>query len=238
LQISSHSHAAFRQRRYDADVKRENRANALFLVIFLVISLPGAVILFRKKLDPTSPRLDQPDPVLRQLPYMTPPPTPPQMRWMVPPRTRQWLDSIVSQRMKVPGMLSLVGPAPEWEPIISPDHTLQVMAIKPNETGERIGVLLWTRSGLSALREPSVNVSEAGGPLQQAQVISTESIPLPPDVRRELVGLGFSHPPEQIGWIQSQLFGTIEVAKKVRIEVNLKGADPLHSSVEWVLQQP
>ena len=42
--------------------------------------LPGAVILFRKKLDPTAHRLDQPDPVLRRLPYMSPLPAPPDMR--------------------------------------------------------------------------------------------------------------------------------------------------------------
>ena len=39
-------------------MKRETRVNLIFLIAFLAISLPGAVILFRKKLEPNARRMD------------------------------------------------------------------------------------------------------------------------------------------------------------------------------------
>jgi hypothetical protein len=69
-------------------VRRETRVNLIFLVAFLALSLPGAVILFRKKLDPGAPRMDQPDMMVTRLPYMAPLPAPTGVKWVVPDRTR------------------------------------------------------------------------------------------------------------------------------------------------------
>src|SRR5688572_33317835 len=72
---------------------RETRSNLIFLGIFLAISLPGAVILVKKKMRPgAAPApLSRPDPVRRQLPYMAPQVTSDKVVRYVPPMTRQWL---------------------------------------------------------------------------------------------------------------------------------------------------
>jgi hypothetical protein len=170
-------------------VQRETRINLTFLVAFLVLVLPGAVILFRKKLDPTSHRLDQPDPILNRLPYMVPLSAPPDMQWIVPDLTQAWVKSLVSPRP----VLSAGPPGPRWEPVISDDHLLQILDVDIGPEMTRLTVLLW--SGTPQASDALFSAMIDGQGMSQ-RVANVKPVQLPHDVRRELVTKGFVRPPE------------------------------------------
>jgi hypothetical protein len=184
-------------------LKRETRLNLWFLGIFLVVSLPGAVILFIKKLDPGASRMDTPDAVLAQLPYMAPTPAPPETRWMVPPKTRQWLADLTQQNTGGP-MASAVAEGPEWEPVISSDHLLQLMShrrIRPKT--EAYSLLLWGERMPANAAQMAVRLSApAKDEVFEGTVKSAHATAIPADVRKELVQLGFDHPPMRVLWIE------------------------------------
>src|SRR5258705_13554788 len=80
-------------------MKRETRANLIFLTAFLALTLPGAVILFKKKLDPRAPAMSMPDYVRRRLPYMAPQLSlAEQVVRFVPDLTGQWVTQLNRHR--------------------------------------------------------------------------------------------------------------------------------------------
>src|SRR5438270_478817 len=75
-------------------MKHETRVNLIFLSLFLAISLPGAVILFKRKLDPAAAPMYLPDPIRQRLPYMAPQWMPDEVTRVIPPLTGQWVDEL------------------------------------------------------------------------------------------------------------------------------------------------
>ena len=213
-------------------MRRETRANLWFLILFLAISLPGAVILFRKKLDPTSPRLDQPDRVTRRLPYMAPPPAPPDVKWVVPDLTRQWLAEVV--RPRGAALVSAAEPGPKWEPVISADHLLQVMIAANAGAAWRVELLLWQGTPELLTRYYSVHL-DAGNLREDSRVTAVRQVAVPPEVRRELVLMGFVRPPSQVLMIDADFEALAPAASHVHLSLDYAGPPaPLHSSVDWV----
>src|SRR5689334_12049865 len=84
--------------RFGNVTRRELRANLLFLFGFLALSLPGMILLAKKKMDPAAPPMYFPDPVKRRLPYITPLSVPDEVKRYVPERTGQWVAQITSER--------------------------------------------------------------------------------------------------------------------------------------------
>lgn len=215
-------------------MKRETRLNLLFLVVFLVLSLPGAVILFRKKLDPAASRMDQPDAMLRQMPYMAPPPVPPGVRWMVPPATRAWLDELTRQKAGTPMASAVVG-GPEWEPIISADHRLQVMSVVPGQDATTAALLVW--HGATSTDPASYPLQvQIGSRDEQGTIASIEAVPIPANVRKELVSLGYAHPPTQVLWLRAHWPGDLAAGQTVHLDLMGSGNPPLRTGVEWVVK--
>src|SRR6266700_2379261 len=102
-------------------MRRETRANLIFLTIFLSVTIPGAVVLFKKKLDPSAPPMFMPDFVRRRLPYMASQQSPGQVVRFVPELTGQWVSEI--NREHAGGLAVLmVG----RQPLVSDDHVVQV----------------------------------------------------------------------------------------------------------------
>lgn len=215
-------------------MKRETRANWWFIVIFLLVSLPGAVILFIKKLDPSSARFDQPEEMLTSLPYMAPLPVPIGTKWIVPPRTLAWLRRLAKSH-GASEVVSAVPPGPEWEPVISSDHVLQLMIIKQQPNYEGYALLIWDGSlplEPAAYQATTEMPDRTVGGHVHLDVSNIESIFVPEDVRRELIGLGFVKPPARVVWIEVGR-GYIFVPVKT-ITINCATAlRPLHSSVYW-----
>lgn len=214
-------------------VTRETRLNLWFLAIFLVISLPGAVILFIKKLDPNASRMDEPDAVLTRRPFMAPVPAPPETRWMVPPKTYRWLTELTQQKTGRP-MASAVPPGPEWEPVISTDHRIQLMSVASGGT-THLDLADWQISPAEHANRFKLmaRVDDHDLPVN---LINAESIEIPEPVRHELVNLGFAHPPARIGWINCDIEGAIDPGTHVTLTVREGAGHPGQSSVEWTIR--
>src|SRR6059058_3584016 len=75
-------------------MSRETRANLIFLVVFLAISLPGAVLLVKKKAEPGAPAMSMPDYVRQRLPYMAPQRTADSVIRVVPELTGEWVEQV------------------------------------------------------------------------------------------------------------------------------------------------
>lgn len=215
-------------------MKRETRVNLIFLVVFLALSLPGAVILFRKKLDPSASRMDQPDAVLSRVAFMAPPPVPPGVRWMVPPQTRAWLEELTQKRAGTPLASTVVG-GPEWEPIISEDHRLQVMSVSTVKDATTAGLLLWR--GATSIEASNYRLDvKFGSRAEQGTVESVEPVPIPENVRKELVGHGYTHPPHQVLWMRARWSGALVDGQTVQLTLAGWSSPPLRSSVEWAVK--
>src|SRR5258706_12692966 len=105
-------------------MKQETRVNLIFLAIFLAISLPGAVILFKSKLDPSAAPMYLPDPVRQRLPYMAPQGTPDQVARVVRPLTGQWVEKLTRRQGEGEVLIR------KRLPVLSDDHLLQGTAVK------------------------------------------------------------------------------------------------------------
>src|SRR5439155_25260156 len=76
---------------------KESRYNLIFLAVLLALMLPGAVILFRKKLEPTLRPMSEPDPVPRTIAYVSNGTVPPGMRRVEPPHLAEWVDQVARE---------------------------------------------------------------------------------------------------------------------------------------------
>src|SRR6184192_356162 len=124
-------------------MKRETRANLIFLSVFLAISLPGAVILFKKKLDPRAPPMFMPDYVKRRLPYMAPQRTPAdQVVRFVPDLTGQWVDQL-NQTYGSRGAQVLMN---RRQAITSDDHLIQLVSVIRVNSITTVHLIAWDDS--------------------------------------------------------------------------------------------
>jgi hypothetical protein len=209
-------------------MRSETRVNLIFLTVFVAISLPGAVILVRKKLQPGAPRMDQPDPIVTRLPYMTPLPAPPDVKWIVPDRTRAWLEEITREQNGSSRILSAAPPGPRWQPVISPVHLLQLMAITDKESSKKVSVLLWNGQIEPSASRYTVKIDGAPG-----RVIGVHEFIIPAQVRQELVRLDYGRPPERLIWLDAELTGTGMKQSTTAVTVDYDGPPvPLHSSLK------
>lgn len=213
---------------------RETRLNLWFLVIFLIISLPGAVILFIKKLDPSASRIDEPDAVRMQLPYMAPVPAPPETRWMVPAKTRQWLADLTQQKTGQ-AMASAVASGPEWEPIISADHRVQAVSVFAEKGMTNLAVIVW--NGLTADEVNGLRISlRSNGRDLPASIVKVEWVDVPEDVRHEWVNLGFDHPPKRIAWVDGRAEGILEAGSNVELDLSDTESAVFRTQVSWTVR--
>jgi len=205
-------------------VRRENRINLIFLLAFLAVSLPGAVILFRKKLQPGAPRMDEPDRMSNLRPYMAPLPGPVGVRWVVPDRTRQWLSDVAALHGSAGSLPSSAPPGPQWEPVISDDHLVQVAKLSVKDA--RIGLVIWNSQVQSDASRYSISVHDAAdrGRQFQCSILQVEPIPVPSEVRRELVQLGFIRPPAQVMWVEGQIRPPPAEGSTIRFTLAYRGA--------------
>ena len=180
---------------------RETRFNLIFLAIFLAVSLPGAVMLVKKKMRPgaTPAPLSRPDPVRRELPYMAPQVTSDRVARYVPPLTRQWLIDIDRSRGGSGEILLR-----DRQPVVSDDRSLQVF----NVAKSTITLILW-----EPIQDPVVEVDSQS---VEKQLHWAE---VPPAVRAELQDGGFVDPPKAIVWLRATLPAGITPSKSIQVQV-------------------
>jgi hypothetical protein len=202
---------------------RETRSNLVFLAIFLAISLPGAVILVKKKMQPGAApaALSRPDPVRRQLPYMAPQVTSDKVVRYVPPTTRQWLIEVDRSRGGTGEFL-----VRDRLPPLSVDRTVQVLNV--NLTDSSMSLILW--EDVRDVRDVlDVNVEIDS---RRAKHIDIHAIDVPPEIRSELQDGGFVTPPKRLVWLRATASGPLAKGKSIQVQVKSgDAASPAAKSV-------
>ncbi len=175
-------------------MKSETRANLIFLGLFVVISLPGAIILFRKKLDPAAPSMAAPDAVHSRLAYTAPVADNPNARRIVPPQTAEWLT-----RLKIENggdAISAVRSGGDvGGPAIADDRSFEVLGIVGRPEGDRIVILDWAYDAVKSNGPITVEAGADATSLSPATVQVDTLTTLPAAVRKELADLGHASPP-------------------------------------------
>ena len=168
---------------------RETRLNLIFLGVILAVMLPGAVMLFRKKMDPTAPPMFMPDYVRRRLPYMAPQQAPQGVVRVIPDVTGAWVTRLNRERGGGEQVL-----LEDRHPVVSDDHTVQVTGVKNTEAGTTLDLLVWA---------PATQVTVTCGE-QAARIAKVENLSMPQEVKKELMNWGVVRPPHTIVWVEAQ----------------------------------
>lgn len=193
-------------------MRREVRLNLIVVVSVLALSLPGAVILVRKKLQPGSHSQFMPDPVPTRVAWNDPFDAPPRLRRAVPSLAEQWMDELASQH----GGGGYARRGPERLPVMSPSRRAQLLTRDADAA-----VVMWWPTGSAeqaneraprrwrVIGDPVAPAGDAWG-LPEASGRVVESIDLgeatvPEPVRRQLERMAYAKPPRRVALIRVPL---------------------------------
>lgn len=176
-------------------MKLETRVNLIFLAVFLAISLPGAVILFKRKLDPAAAPMYLPDPVRQRLPYMAPQWTPDEVTRVIPPLTGKWVDELNGNNGGAEVLLR------DRLPLLSEDRMVQVTAMKYTPPALTVYAITWGEEYGADASHYDVSVATASG-TTRGSVASARQISMPDSVRKELLNAGYVKPPTSVVWLE------------------------------------
>lgn len=201
-------------------MKRETRANVLFLALFLAVSLPGAVILFKKKLDPDASRMGMPEFVRRRLPYMAPLPTPDsEVIRVIPPRTGAWVAEL--NRNEGGGLPVLMNGR---VPVTSSDRIVQVTGLTDGPAATRVFLLIW-EGGYGVDASQYRVVARSGGDSFPGRVIVARAIPMPTQVKRELMSGGYVKPSPEVVWLDVTFDAPLSAKRPLALELAYDGGE-------------
>jgi hypothetical protein len=159
---------------------KEAKSNFIVLAVIVAIMLPGAVILFRKKLEPTARRMYMPDPVISSTAWCDPIP-PEGLKRIVPAKSAAWFAGEARRAYGVVEPAGWAGDRPD--PVMSTGRWVQMISVE----GDLVRVAIWDE------RATGANLTAAGG-----EVVRSEAVPMPKDVRHDLQDVGFVLPPERV----------------------------------------
>jgi hypothetical protein len=177
-------------------MKRETRLNLIFLTLFLAITAPGAIILFKSKLDPSAAPMYLPDPVRQRLPYMAPQWTPEEVLRVIPELTAEWVNRLNREQSGHSEVL-MHG----HHPVMSEDRTLQVTVLDNGPEHTRIHLIAWN-GVYTDLKENYQAALVSGEKSYPAKIRAAQRIELPDPVKRELMTAGYVKPRHWIYWIE------------------------------------
>jgi len=200
---------------------RETRLNLIFLGVILAVMLPGAVMLFRKKMDPTAPPMFMPDYVRRRLPYMAPQQAPEGVVRVIPDVTGAWVTRLNRERSGNDQVL-----LDDRHPVVSDDHTVQMTGVKNDESGTTLDLLVWA---------PATQITVTCGD-RTATIAKVENLPMPLEVKKELMNWGVVQPPHTVVWVEAQFAEKLTSRGTADIRISYrKDADDAVSNTRIVL---
>jgi hypothetical protein len=136
----------------------------------------------------------------------------------------QWLREFLEGRLPT----SSTPPGPKWEPVISEDHALQLMDVAKVDGGWRVALVLWQPPAF-----PTKEMFKLGIRNRSDQVLTVhraDAADIPQPVRRELVSLGFTRPPQEVVWIEAT---TSMISPGDQVDLTYPGASgPARTSVQ------
>lgn len=196
-------------------MKRETKLNLIFLTLILAIMTPGAVILFKRKLDPAAAPMYLPDPVRQRLPYMAPQWTPEEVTRVIPELTGQWVQQIEQQQSGHPQILMR-----NRSPVLSQDRLLQVTALEETATTTQIHLIAW--DGYSASAQNYHLDLLTGKTAITGKVLTARQIPMPDNVKKELQNGGYAKPRPWIAWLNVEFAGKPPPGQPFVLQVSYK----------------
>jgi hypothetical protein len=202
---------------------KETRSNLIFLAIVIVVLLPGAILLVRKKMSPDARRADLPDPVPRTVTFMDPQPLPPGMRRVAPPKTTQWFATLVREKVGNQAVTELIDS--DGLPLMSDDKTFQLAAVREESGATRIWLASWDPTDADFFRgarwtlATNERVTEGVGK-------AFEQIEIPDRVRDELGENGLLKPPKSLAWREIEFPAASSSTWRITAEAN-KRSDQL-----------
>lgn len=149
---------------------KELRNNLLFLGLFLAISVPGAVMLFIKKLDPEAKPMYLPAVAPHQAAYMHPISVAQRIDRIVPAGIAGWTDGL--RQSYFPGAERLHRNGP---PIMSEGHYLELLAV----TEDHIGFVLWADTVAPAGQDVTL-LGKEQVPAELVESMKDAGYPVPP----------------------------------------------------------
>lgn len=179
---------------------KEAKFNLVFLVVLLLVSLPGLVILIKKKLDPEARRMSEAPYVRRTEAYNNPLAASTSSRRVVPPLTARWVESLATERLGAAPLRYMAAGGRE-EPVMSEGRRFELLGIRQAPEGTTLIVLAW----LGELGRREVEQFEAQAEsLGALQSVEVDQIDVPHEVIEELKDEGYIVPPAQVGllWLR------------------------------------
>ncbi|HQY89343.1 MAG TPA: hypothetical protein PK402_11840 [Tepidisphaeraceae bacterium] len=178
----------------------ERRANLVFIVFIVLLTVPGGTILTLKKLRGAGGNTFPPA-VRHQLAYMdsTAGRSNVQLR-VVPRQLGGWVEALAAKRLNMtPDIKSLV-PTSGWEPAMSDDRHLQFIGVKNESGAQRFMIFVWNQS--CSPTSESFTISQLAGQTESSLEIEAMSAELlPAEIRSELQNYGYIDPPTRVIWM-------------------------------------
>ena len=182
-------------------MKRETRANLIFLAVLACLMAPPMTMTIIKRWG-TPGRMIEPPPVRDRLAYIdrTAGLSSRGLSRIVPPETGAYVaeltDRIVGMQR---GLKSLVGDG-RFAPIMSEDLNLQWIAEGAHDGKFRVALIAWSGKLLPLPHQYRIEGSRAGQPVAPA-IESYETQNMPIELRRELQSYGYILPPDGLIWM-------------------------------------
>lgn len=165
---------------------KDTRNNLIFLAVLIPLLIPGAVMLFRAKLDPEAKRMFQPDATRHESVYINYDDRRPNQPRIVPPATGQWVQFESSQLVDPNTRRHL-----QWQTgAASVDRRFEVTGVSSSEdAGSLVVAVVWDERVV----EPRFELDG-----QAMSITGQFTWRLPPQIGKELRKAGFVLPPEAI----------------------------------------
>ena len=181
---------------------REAKINLIFLGGFLLLCLPGVVLLFIKKLDPEARSMAEASYVRRIEAYNNPLPASSRNVRVIPPLTSAWVEALAVKHTGQPPLRHAAAGG-RSEPVMSQERRFELLDLQETADG-RLLVLL---AGEGAFGSRLVTELTADTPLGRLVGVEIEPVPLPAEVTAELKDAGFVLPPAKVGVVQLRFAG-------------------------------
>jgi hypothetical protein len=183
-----------------SDVSRETKFNLVFLAGFLLLSLPGVVLLFIKKMDPEARSMAEASYVRRTEVYNNPLPTGSKTVRFVPPLTFDWVDALAREHLGIPPLRHAAAGG-RLEPVMSENRRFELLDLEDGSDQVVVVLLAWDGVfGHERVNDLSAESEELG----RLAGIEVLPVPLPPEVTADLKDAGLVVPPARVAvvWLR------------------------------------
>ncbi len=193
-------------------MRREAKLNLIFLLVILAASLPGVIMLLRKRAtEDVRPML--PPPVRNSFAYMDPNPGNFELVRINPPLTSDFVCSLANNLLKFgPDDLKTLVPRPDFRAVMSVKRDYQIVATSKDGSMNKVIFLGWNRRLKSIAERYTFQARTTADQIVPGRVTGCASEKLGLDMISELKNYGFIVPPSTVIWYVVEFPATAPIA--------------------------